>query len=969
MIPGSVNPLLLAADAAAPTGYQIQRSLRFNSSDSAYLSKNFASAGNRKTWTWAGWVKRSSLSAGAVLFDARAGSPVSLTNISFGSDNTITIVNFLSGTSTFGLTTTAVFRDPSAWYHITVAFDTTNATAANRVKIYVNGVEQTVGLLATYSTTYPAQNTDSHINNNIPHAIASRATAGDYFSGYLADIHFIDGQALTPTSFGEFSATTGVWMPKAYSGTYGTNGFQLKFADNSSNTATTLGKDTSGNGNNWTPNNFSVLSKSGYTGPKYSGNGTFSAPGSPWIPTPNWHLWFDGDLTTFGAAYAYYGTSTSTLNFSTPISGSVIRFYAENPSQPGTFPDDVGTTMYVRLNGQAAIALTFTSSGTAPNAVGWTDAISIPGSSLTQLIVYHSATTHRNIRIYGVEVDYALLNEVTLADVDTDSLVDVPTNGSEVDTGAGGQVRGNYCTLNPLISTSSTLSNGNLDYASTATYQSSYGTIAARTGKWYWEGTVGTFATDALIGIGSAPFSTATYVGGSATSWGYEGAVGRIYNNGNFSAYGSTFGAGDIIGVAFDANTGKLWFAKNGTWQASGNPASGTSPGVTLTTGIDYFFGVSAGSGGTWSCNWGARPFAYTAPSGFKALCTANLPAPVVTKPSTVMDVVTYTGTGTTQTVSSLAFSPDFAWGKGRSTASSHVLVDTIRGAGAKLLYSNLTNAENAYGQQWISSFDSNGFTMSGDYNANGFTYAAWCWDAGTTTVTNTQGSISSQVRANASAGFSIVTYTGTGSNATVGHGLGVSPSLVIIKPRSAAYPWSVYHSATTANGYLLLNATDSYAVNSTFMNNTAPTSTVFSLGTGTYPNSSGTTHVAYCFAPVVGYSSFGSYTGNGSSDGPFVYTGHRSRWVMVKRTDATSNWTIWDTSRDPFNYAGRSLYPNLSNAEDANTPTGGAQVIDVLSNGFKLRDTGGSGQVNASGGTYIWASFAESPFQYARAR
>jgi hypothetical protein len=372
----------------------------------------------------------------------------------------------------FGVWTSAVFRDYSAWCHIVLAFDTTQGTDANRVKLYVNGVLQNL------SGTWPALNTDYPINNAVPTYLGADG-AFSYCNGCLADIHFIDGQALDPTSFGEFSATTGVWMPKAYTGTYGTNGFRLTFADNSAATATTLGKDAAGS-NNWTPNNFSVTAGAG-----------------------------------------------------------------------------------------------------------------------------------------------------------NDSLVDVPVNGSEVDTGAGGQVRGNYCTLNPLITTSSTLSNGNLDYASNATYQSSYGTVAVRTGKWYWEGTVGTFATDALIGIGSAPFSTATYVGGSATSWGYEGAFGRIYNNGAFSAYGATFVAGAIIGVAFDADTGKLWFAKNGTWQASGNPAAGTSPAVTLTTGIDYFFGVSAGSGGTWSSNFGQLPFAYTAPSGFKALNTANLPAGTITTSGT----------------------------------------------------------------------------------------------------------------------------------------------------------------------------------------------------------------------------------------------------------------------------------------------------------------------------------------------
>jgi hypothetical protein len=292
-----------------------------------------------------------------------------------------------------------------------------------------------------------------------------------------------------------------------------------------------------------------------------------------------------------------------------------------------------------------------------------------------------------------------------------------------------------------------------------------------------------------------------------------------------------------------------------------------------------------------------------------------------------------------------------------------------VRG-GNKTLYSSLTNAE-ATETDTVTSFNSNGWTMGGNIgiNESSSSFVAWAFDAGSSTVTNTQGSITSSVRANATAGFSIVTWTGDGSGSeTIGHGLGVAPAFIIVKDRSLSRQWNVYHASLGATKGMVLNSTfDGGNYNDAgYWNNTSPTSTVFTVGT--YENEA-SNYVAYCFAPVVGYSSFGSYTGNGSADGPFVYTGHRSRWVMVKRTDSGSNWTIWDTSRDPYNYAGRSLYPNLSNAEDANTPTGGAQVIDVLSNGFKLRDTGGSGQVNASGGTYIWASFAEHPFQYARAR
>jgi hypothetical protein len=267
-----------------------------------------------------------------------------------------------------------------------------------------------------------------------------------------------------------------------------------------------------------------------------------------------------------------------------------------------------------------------------------------------------------------------------------------------------------------------------------------------------------------------------------------------------------------------------------------------------------------------------------------------------------------------------------------------------------------------------LTSFDSSGFTVGSDSDVNGSTYpiVSWTWDAGSSTVTNTAGSISSQVRANATAGFSIVTYTGTGSNATVGHGLGVAPQLVIVKRRNAVYDWIVGHTSLGGWGYwLYLNLTNAKdGPISTIFQSTAPTSTVFSVGTSQYTNGSSGTFVAYCWAPVAGYSAFGSYTGNGSSDGPFVATSMRPRWLMVKRTDTfnAADWVIVDAARIGYNIDNKFLFPNGSYAESA-----GGTSFDLLSNGFKARGT--NAEINASGGTYVYACFAESPFQYARAR
>jgi hypothetical protein len=325
-----------------------------------------------------------------------------------------------------------------------------------------------------------------------------------------------------------------------------------------------------------------------------------------------------------------------------------------------------------------------------------------------------------------------------------------------------------------------------------------------------------------------------------------------------------------------------------------------------------------------------------------------------------------YTGNGSTQTNinSGLGFSPDFVWYKQRNGSYGHDLYDIVRGTG-NILNTNNTLAEYSDANR-LTAFNSDGFSLgsSAAANGSGSTYVAWTWDAGSSTVTNTEGSITSQVRANASAGFSVVTYTGNGSSgATIGHGLGVKPALIITKNRDASDNWVVQHTSQGAGKAGYLNTADAFFTSS-FWNSTEPTSSVFSVGNQSNVNGSGVKLVAYCFAPVAGYSSFGSYTGNGSADGPFVFTGMRPRWIMIKTTaNISGNWYILDTARDSVNVMPLDLYANAAGAESTIT----TNQLDALSNGFKLRGTGGG--MNGSGHTLIYAAFAESPFQYARAR
>jgi hypothetical protein len=316
------------------------------------------------------------------------------------------------------------------------------------------------------------------------------------------------------------------------------------------------------------------------------------------------------------------------------------------------------------------------------------------------------------------------------------------------------------------------------------------------------------------------------------------------------------------------------------------------------------------------------------------------------------------------RTLNGVPFQPDLVWVKDRTQAANHRLVDVVRGA-EKTIKSNTTDSETTSEiAGTVTAFTSDGFTVQGTstvegVNLSGDNYVAWNWKAGGAAVTNTAGTISSQVSANTTSGFSIVTYTGTGlgSSATVGHGLGVAPSMIIIKARSTTEDWYVYHSSLGLNKYLRLNLTDAVGTATNLFNTV--NSTVFNPS---YTGTSGITNVAYCWSEVAGYSKFGSYTGNGSADGPFVYLGFRPRWVMIKHTNqAGNNWRLVDTARLGYNPNNYALFPSLADAEAA------AVVCDMLSNGIKFRSTAQG--VNGSGDTYIYAAFAENPFKYANAR
>jgi hypothetical protein len=522
-------------------------------------------------------------------------------------------------------------------------------------------------------------------------------------------------------------------------------------------------------------------------------------------------------------------------------------------------------------------------------------------------------------------------------------MIDVPTNYAD-----GGNGRGNYCTLNPLQPASTTVvvpTDGNLKMTGTASGNNVTGTMAIQAST-YFEGTVITGGGTLQFGIRNLSTSN-TYV--------YDSSGNKVLA-GTSTAYGASFTTNDVIGVAVDPVNLTLQFFKNGTSQG------------TITSAFpsgDYVPFFYASNTNASAANFGQRPFTYTPPTGFKALNTQNLPEPTIKAGNKHMNVSLYTGNGTNQTVTnSGGFTPDLVWHKGRSVAYSHSLVDSIRG-NSNVLYSNTTDAEANPGAQL--DITTNGFISTYRAanlanNQSSATYVGWQWKAGGTSSSNTNGSITSTVSVNATAGFSVVTYTGTGANATVGHGLGVAPSMIIIKNRTLGTEnWAVYHTSTGAAYWLLLSGTNAAINNTTIWQNTSPTSSVMSLGPISNTNVAASNFVAYCFSAVANYSAFGKYTGNGSSDGSFVYLGFRPRWIMTKRSDSISDWRIIDTARDTYNVASAQLYPDLANAEASGA------MLDVLSNGFKIRNTDTG--YNASGGTFIYAAFAENPFKLALAR
>jgi hypothetical protein len=784
-------------------GYSIDNSVKLNNNEilgdggSTYFTRTPATTGNRRTFTVSTWFKLSASSAEQSIFTAYVGSGNQYISCGIDANDNLNFHNYdTSGVAKFYYVTDMEFRDPSAWYHLSIIVDTTLSTQADRIKIYINGEQ-----LTSFSYRVdPSQNTDTEMSTTILHKMGYSWSNTPGLVGYLAEVNFVDGQALTPADFGE-TGDYGEWKAIAYAGTYGTNGFYLDFKNSGS-----LGNDASSNSNNWTPTNLAA----------------------------------------------------------------------------------------------------------------------------------------------------------------TDQMLDSPTN--------------NFCTLNPLDLSGTTASfyEGNLvaDHGTSGDYAQAYSSFKFGTGKWYAECVVDTdSAGRGRPGIitGDTNAGTNAWFGMDSFTYAYN-TDGRKVNNSSWSSYGASYTTTDVIGITVDADTGVLTFYKNGVSQGTayssltgdyrfGSASEYLNPNknsVYWNFGQDSSFAGNKTAQGNADGN-GIGDFYYAPPTGFLALCTQNLPEPTVV-PSEHFNTVLWSGDGSaTRSITGVGFEPSMLWAKNRTSVSNHNLIDAVRGVDVRLLpASTIAELDSAF----FASLDSDGFSLDNandnDVNQSGKTYVAWNWKANGAGVSNTNGSITSTVSANADAGFSIVSWTGNNVAATMGHGLTVAPELVILKGRDFADNWYVWHEALAATEVIRLDITNA-KVSSDLFSNTEPTASVFSIKAGY--NLTGRDFITYCFHSVDGYSKVGSYTGNGSTDGTFVHCGFRPAYVMLKNaTLAGEHWVIFDSTRDIDNVLTHRIYANDSAGEGVS-----GTALDLVSNGFKMRE--GVRDYNGSGDTFIFLAFAEVDFKHSNAR
>jgi hypothetical protein len=922
--------------SVATLPYNIPYSVLLNDDDSACLVRTPGTAGNRTTWTWSGWIKRSNLNTGWLFFSHNGSGFGDGFRFGDATNHESIEINFSASTNGDNgiMETSAVFRDPAAWYHVQVACDTTQAVSDDRIKIYVNGER-----ITSFSVnTPPSQNYSTTVNHTQAHSIGRRGDGTQYFDGYLSEVHYVDGLALSPSQFGKYN-NKNQWIAKIIT----PSNWPANSRFISAGSGTTIGDMTAAGGN--------AAAFDGAVNASAASASKGSSPSSAYVGKN----YGSGIIVN---KFIVKSPSDSSFGGSSPIR---IRLQASSTGAWGgeevTLHDNAGIV-------NSGSAVVYTADNVENTTAYQYYRVLLSGASATTYYIaevefYELAPYGQN----GFYLDFADNsdfgtdqsgngNDYTDTNLGTtDQVTDTPTSNYCVANLFGeGNNRTNVCSY----------SNGNLTVTQPGTNGCLvYGTIGVSTGKWTWEVTVDNKAAGAsdAFEIGIASVMDNSGVNATPDAWGTSYAYGYAYehNSGNKivlgteSAYGSSFTTGDVIRIELNIDGDAITFYKNGVSQGSLAIEAGRTwfPAWYAETSVDKV-----------TFNFGQKSFVGTPTVGYNGLSLALNAEPTITLPSNYFDSVKYTGNGTANTrIWKQSFRPDLVWIKNRDSGSTdHKIFDSIRGATVHLS-SNDQNAE-AEEANSVTGFNFQGFTLgtsvSTDVNLDGTDYIAWSW------------------KKSVAAGFDIQAYTGTGSaGLTFSHNLGVVPELIIIKNRGAGTTsWAAYHhranGGTNPEQYFgLLNSSAAWTNSggTAYWNDTAPSSSVVTVGNSSNTNASTNTYIAYLWSSIEGYSKIGSYVGNANADGPYIYTGFRPKFILFKRmSGGTGDWLIYDTQRDLINPVDNALFPNGQVAE-----TSGSGDVDILSNGFKIRNT--SANMNASSAIVGYLAIAEDPFKNSRAR